>query len=41
MEGKDVTDGVVKAVMFVKPEVGHDQGGGNTLISWSRGRNLT
>jgi hypothetical protein len=25
---EDVTDGVVKAVMFVESEVGHDQGGG-------------
>jgi len=39
---EDVTDGMVKAVMFVESEVGHDQGGGgSTLISWSRGYNLT
>jgi hypothetical protein len=25
---EDVTDGVVKSVMFVESEVGHDQGGG-------------
>ena len=39
---EDVTDGVVKAVMFVESEVGHDQGGGgSTSLGESRGYNPT